>query len=104
MLLGYYTTSKPCWSYDLRLKKVVESTNVWVDEKWRQFALKPEIELEKVLIALTKDRKALEVSDESEEEENENEQTPRPFPKCIQKDQFIADKDKGVQARRRLLR
>jgi hypothetical protein len=110
VLVGYSSTRKEYKCYNLRLKKVVESINVTIDEIGRPESKEEENEsMKQPLEEEAEDEKEVEEEDEenpTEEEEKVQQVSPKTPSKRVQKnhpsEQIIGNKDAGVETRRRI--
>jgi hypothetical protein len=110
VLVGYSSTRKAYKSYNLRLKKVVESINITTDETCRHKLREEENEsMEKLYEEEAKDEKEVEGEDEEdlkEEEEKVQQVSPKTPKRQVQENhpsyQIIGNKDVVVETRRRI--
>ena len=101
IFLGYSTWSKAYKCYNYRLKKIVESIDVKVDE---ELPVK-EIEEREDDFLIEEEEPKEEIDDEEEEEKREPPHTPSKM-KYVERyypeEQIIGNRDEGVQTRKRI--
>jgi hypothetical protein len=109
VLVGYSSTRKAYKCYNLRLKKVVESINVTIDETGWPESKEENESMKQPLEEEEEDEKEVEEEDEENPTESEEKvqqvssKTPsKPVQKNHPSDQIIGNKDAGVETRRRI--